>query len=73
MDKNQSATKTAEEKPDTLKLIRMSEIATEAVKWLWYGNTTYEVYIHYSQTSKETLTDKVMRLIRNDICNVSEF
>ena len=31
------------------------------------GNTTYEVYIHFSQTSKETLTDKVMRLIQNDI------
>jgi hypothetical protein len=31
------------------------------------GNTTYEVYIHFSQTSRETLTDKVMRLIRNDI------
>jgi len=36
MDKNQNVTKTAEEKPDTLKLIRMSEIVTEAVKWLWY-------------------------------------
>jgi len=36
MDKNQNATKNAEEKPDTLKLIRMSEIATEAIKWLWY-------------------------------------
>ena len=33
------------------------------------SNTTYEVYLHYSQTSKETLTDKVMRLIRNDISN----
>ena len=31
------------------------------------GNTTYDVYIHFSQTSKETLTDKVMRLIRNEI------
>jgi len=31
------------------------------------GNTTYDVFIHFSQTSKETLTDKVMRLIRNDI------
>ena len=30
------------------------------------GNTTYDVYLHYSQTSKETLTDKVMRLIRNE-------
>jgi len=32
-----------------------------------YGNTTYEVYVHFSKTSKETLTDKIMRLIRNDI------
>ena len=31
------------------------------------GNTTYEGYIHFSQTSKETLTDKVMRLIRNEM------
>ena len=31
------------------------------------GNTTYDVYIHFSKTSKETLTDKVMRLIRNEI------
>ena len=31
------------------------------------GNTTYEVFIHFSQTSKETLTDKVVRLIRNEL------
>ena len=31
------------------------------------GNTTFDVYVHYSKTSKETLTDKVIRLIRNDI------
>ena len=30
------------------------------------GKTTYDVYIHFSKTSKETLTDKVLRLIRND-------
>ncbi len=33
------------------------------------GHTTYDVYVHFSQTSKETLTDKVMRLIRNEIDN----
>jgi len=32
-----------------------------------HGNTTYEVYVHFSKTSKETMTDKVMRLIRNEI------
>jgi hypothetical protein len=31
------------------------------------GNTTYEVNIHFSKTSKETLADKIMRLIRNEI------
>ena len=31
------------------------------------GHTTYDVYVHFSETSKETLTDKVLRLIRNDI------
>ena len=31
------------------------------------GNKTYEVYVHFSQTSKETMTDKIMRLIRNEI------
>ncbi|MCL2035039.1 MAG: transposon-encoded TnpW family protein [Oscillospiraceae bacterium] len=31
------------------------------------GNTTYDVYIHFSQTSKETMTDKVLRLIRNEV------
>ena len=30
------------------------------------GNTTYDVHIHFSKTSKETMTDKVMRLISND-------
>jgi hypothetical protein len=31
------------------------------------GNTTYEVNIHFSKTSKETMTDKVLRLIRNEV------
>ena len=31
------------------------------------GHTTYDVFVHFSKTSKETLTDKIMRLIRNDI------
>ena len=34
---------------------------TEAI-----GTTTYEVSIHFSKTSKETLNDKVLRLIKND-------
>jgi hypothetical protein len=30
------------------------------------GNTTYRVKVHFSQTSKETMSDKVLRLIKND-------
>lgn len=35
------------------------------------GKTTYDVYFHFSPTSKETMTDKVMRLIRNDMNSVN--
>ena len=33
--------------------------------------TTYMVGIHFSQTSKETMDDKVLRLIKNDIRNAA--
>ena len=29
-------------------------------------NTNFDIHIHFSETSKETFTDKVVRLIRND-------
>ena len=31
------------------------------------GTTTYKVNVHFSTTSKETLDDKIMRLIQNDV------
>jgi len=31
------------------------------------GNTTYRVSVHFSKTSKETITDKILRLIKNDV------
>ena len=30
------------------------------------GKTTYRVTIHFSETSKETMSDKIKRLILND-------
>jgi len=33
------------------------------------GSTTYEVTINFSKTSKESLYDKILRLIRNDMKN----
>ncbi len=30
------------------------------------GNTTYNVTVHFSKTSRETMNDKILRLVRND-------
>jgi len=31
------------------------------------GSTTYHVTVHFSQTSKETMDDKMLRMIQNEI------
>lgn len=31
------------------------------------GKTTYEVTIHFSATSRETMSDKIKRMLRNEI------
>lgn len=36
------------------------------------GGTTYKVTVHFSQTSKETITDKITRMIQNDILYQNE-
>jgi hypothetical protein len=33
------------------------------------GNTTFKVNVHFSQTSKETMSDKIIRLLRNEVQN----
>ena len=33
------------------------------------GSTTYKVSVHFSQTSKETMGDKIIRLIQNEVAN----
>lgn len=30
------------------------------------GSTTYRVSVHFSKTSRETVKDKILRLIRNE-------
>ena len=30
------------------------------------GNTNYRVNVHFSKTSRETMNDKIMRLIKNE-------
>jgi hypothetical protein len=36
------------------------------------GNTTYKVNVHFSTTSKETMDDKIMRLIQNDVASETQ-
>ena len=36
------------------------------------GNTTFDIHIHFSETSRETFTDKVVRLIENDMDSVTD-
>ncbi len=31
------------------------------------GKTTYRVKVHFSETSKETMSDKIKRMLRNEI------
>jgi hypothetical protein len=30
------------------------------------GNTTYRVRVHFSKTSKETINDKILRMMKNE-------
>ncbi len=35
------------------------------------GGTTFDIHIHFSETSKETMSDKIKRLILNDSEKIS--
>jgi len=50
-----------------------SQMESEPVKLLRrIGSTTYEVTIHFSKTSKETVEDKILRIIEREVTrNVS--
>jgi len=37
-----------------------------AVLYKRIGSTTYKVRVHFSETSKETINDKIVRLIQNE-------
>ena len=36
------------------------------------GKTTYQVSIHFSETSSETFDDKIKRLMLNDLASLEE-
>ncbi len=31
------------------------------------GKTTYVVWVHFSETSRETMSDKIKRMLRNEV------
>ncbi len=37
------------------------------------GKTTYRVKVHFSETSKETMSDKIKRMLRNEISQMGVF
>lgn len=59
MNNEQTSTSAANITPTT------QEDAPALVKKI--GNTTYEVSFHFSTTSKETMSDKIKRLIKRDM------
>ena len=48
----------------TVKSIRPNPAGTFNMRM---GNTTYVIGVHFSQTSKDTLDDKMKRLMRDDV------
>ena len=55
MNSDKTTTTTAKaEQPDLVKRI---------------GKTTYRVRVYFSPNSKETITDKIFRLLRNEVQN----
>ena len=47
-----STTETKAEQPDFVKRI---------------GKTTYQVKVHFNPNSKETMSDKIIRMLRNEV------
>ena len=37
------------------------------------GKTTYKVKVHFSDTAKETMTDKIKRMLRDEISQKNNF
>ena len=56
---------TAENKPVTVNLEAMEDDAPALVKKI--GSMTYIVRVHFSATSKETLEEKIKRMLREAV------
>ena len=60
MNKETRTTQTADHTP-----ARGPEDAPALVKKI--GKTTYKVRVHFSETSTETMSDKIKRMLKNEI------
>ena len=49
---------------NTLNNFQTSKTITRKIK-----NTLYEVTIHFSETSKETINDKIIRLLKREVAS----
>ena len=58
-------------KPATLTTLRSSNTATNTATCptvrKQIGKTTYIVRVHFSETAKETMEDKIKRLLREEV------
>ncbi len=34
------------------------------------GKTTYIVHVHFNETAKETMEDKIKRMLRDEVCKM---
>ena len=57
---------------DTSKTSRAATLPAKPDLVKRIGNTTFDIHIHFSKTSRETFTDKVVRLIENDMDSVTD-
>ena len=57
---------------DTNKTSRAAILPTKPDIVKRIGNTTFDIHIHFSKTSRETFTDKVVRLIENEKDSVTD-
>ena len=57
------------EKLNVIKTAAVTPCRADSLKILkQLGSTNYEVSVFFNNDSRETLSDKLMRLIRNEIC-----
>ena len=57
---------------DTSKTSRAAALSAKPDLVKRIGNTTIDIHINFSKTCRETFTDKVVRLIENDMDSVTD-